>query len=180
VERIRIEGARITLRPLRLDELDASIASREAADPTVHPSKPDREQLRARFERSGLIVDGACDLAIDLDGTRIGEIQTYVPPGRELPEGAYEVGIMIDDPALRGHGYGREAVELFADWLFAHGATQIHMPTVEENTAMRTVLERLGFSAEGTVHDMGQEFLFYVVTRDAWRAGRRSRSARRP
>ena len=32
MERVRIEGERITLRPLRLDELDASIATREAAD----------------------------------------------------------------------------------------------------------------------------------------------------
>jgi RimJ/RimL family protein N-acetyltransferase len=175
VQRIHIEGPRVTLRPLSLDELDASIASRLAADRTVHPAKPDREKLRARFERSGLMVDGACDLAIDLAGVRIGEIQTYVPPERELPEGAYEVGIMIDDPALRGRGYGREAVELFVDWLFDHGATRIHMPTVESNAAMRTVLERLGFRAEGVVHDHGQEFLFYVVTRDAWRARDRAR-----
>ena len=175
MERVRIEGDRLTLRPLCLDELDASIAEREAAERTAHPTKPDREKLRARFERSGLMVDGAIDLAIDLDGERIGEIQTYLPPGRELPAGAYEVGIMIDDPGLRGRGYGREAVELFADWLFAHGATRIHMPTVEGNAAMRTVLERLGFHAEGTVRDMGLEFLFYVVTRDAWQAGRRSR-----
>jgi RimJ/RimL family protein N-acetyltransferase len=181
VQRIHIEGERIVLRQLRIDELDASLASRLAADPTVHPVKPDREKLRARFERSGLMVDGACDLAIDLDGMRIGEIQTYVPPERELPAGAYEVGIMIGDPSLRGRGYGREAVELFVDWLFEHeGATRIHMPTVEGNTAMRTVLERLGFHSEGVVHDHGQEFLFYVVTCDAWRAGRRSRSAPLP
>ena len=175
MERIRIEGERITLRPLSLDELDASMASRLAADRTAHPVKPDREKLRARFERSGLMENGACDLAIDLDGVRIGEIQTYVPPERALPEGAYEVGIMIDDPSLRGRGYGSEAVELLVGWLFDHDATRVHMPTVESNTAMRTVLERLGFRAEGTVHDMGIEFLFYVVTRDAWRAHRRSR-----
>jgi RimJ/RimL family protein N-acetyltransferase len=171
MERIRIEGLRVTLRPLVLAELDASVASREAADRTAHPTKPDREKLKARFERSGLMHDGALDLAIDLDGARIGEIQTYVPQERELPAGAYEVGIMIDDPSLRGRGYGREAVELLLDWLFdEQGATRVHMPTVESNTPMRTVLERLGFHREGTVHDMGVEFLFYVMTRDAWRA----------
>lgn len=164
MERVRIEGERLTLRPLRLDELDASIAEREAADRTAHPAKPDREQLQARFERSGLMVDGAIDLAIDLDGERIGEIQTYVPPTRELPPGAYEVGVMLNE-SVRGRGYGTEAVQLFVDWLFAGGATRVHMPTVESNVAMRTVLERLGFQVEGTVHDMGIEFLFYVLER---------------
>jgi RimJ/RimL family protein N-acetyltransferase len=179
---VRIEGARVTLRPLAMSELDASLAAREAADPTVHPTKPDRERLRVRFERSGLLQDGALDLAIDVGGRRIGEIQTYRPPERELPEGAYEVGIMIDDPEQRGRGYGREAVELLVGWLFAEAdATRVHMPTVEGNAAMRTVLERLGFHADGVVRDHGQEFLFYVVTRDEWsRAGARTPRAARP
>ena len=169
MERIRIEGERIMLRPLSLDELDASLAARQAADPTVHPVEPDRERLKARFERSGLLRDGALDLAIDLDGRRIGEIQTYVPPERELPPGVYEVGIMIDDPELRGHGYGREAVELLLGWLFGEaGATRVHMPTVAVNIAMRTVLERLSFRAAGTVHDHGQDFLLYVLEREEW------------
>ena len=169
MERVRIEGKRVTLRPLLLDELDASLASREAADRTVHPVKPDREKLKARFERSGTMQDGAIDLAIDVGGVRIGEIQTYVPPGRELPPGAYEVGIMIED-GLRGRGYGSEAVALLVGWLFENGATRVHMPTVETNLAMRTVLERLGFRREGTINDMGIEFLFYVVARDEFAA----------
>lgn len=169
MERIRIEGERITLRPLSLDELDASLAARRAADPTVHPVRPDRERLTARFERSGLLHDGTLDLAIDLEGRRIGEIQTYVPPERELPPGVYEVGIMIDDPELRGHGYGREAVELLVGWLFGEtGATRVHMPTVAGNIAMRSVLDRLGFHTEGAVHDHGQDFLLYAVERDEW------------
>lgn len=163
MERVRIEGDRITLRPLALAELDASLAAREAADRTAHPVKPDRDKLKVRFERSGLMQDGAIDLAIDLDGARIGEIQTYVPPERELPPGAYEVGIMLDED-VRGRGYGTEAVTLLVDWLFAHGATRVHMPTVESNTAMRTVLERLGFHVEGVVRDMGIDFMFYVRT----------------
>ena len=139
----------------------------------MHPVKPDREKLKARFERSGLLQDAALDLAIEVDGTHIGEIQTYVPPERRLPAGAFEVGIMIHNPEQRGRGYGREATELLVDWLFDDAdATRVHMPTVEENTAMRTVLERLGFHTEGHVHDHGQDFLFYVVTRDAWLGNR--------
>jgi RimJ/RimL family protein N-acetyltransferase len=176
MERVRIEGERVTLRPMRLDELDASIAAREAAPAGAIAGPVDREKLRARIERSGLLVDGKIDLAIEVDGTRIGEIQTYVTPEHELPPGAYEIGIGIDDSSLRGHGYGREAVELLTDWLFRDaGAARVHILTVESNSAMRAVAERLGFTEDGVRTDHGQEYVFYAVTRDAWRAARRSR-----
>jgi RimJ/RimL family protein N-acetyltransferase len=169
VNRIRLESERVIIRPLRMDEFEASWASRLQMDSTVLPVMPERDALRARFERSGIMEDGALDLAVEVDGRKIGEIQTYVPPGRTLPTGAFEVGIGIDDPSLRGKGYGTEAVRLFVGWLFAvKGATRVHMPTVPTNIAMRTVLERLGFVTDGTTNELGHEFVFYVVTRDAW------------
>jgi len=173
---IRIEGDRVTLRPLRMDELEISFGARERlheTDPTVMPALPTRESLRERFEHSGVMRDGAVDLAIDVDGRRIGEIQTYVPPGRALEPGTYEVGIMIDDPAERGKGVGTKATRLMVGWLFAEcAAGRVNMPTAPGNTAMRTVLERLGFVAEQTVHDLGQDFLLYSVMHDAWRVVR--------
>ncbi|MGA9162058.1 MAG: hypothetical protein WB297_14495 [Actinomycetota bacterium] len=45
------------------------------------------------------------------------------------------------------------------------------MPTVPENVAMRTVAERLGFEAEGTIQYEGLEFVFYVLTRERWFGG---------
>jgi RimJ/RimL family protein N-acetyltransferase len=172
VERVRIEGERVTLRPLRMDEFESTYAARLDADPTVQPIVPEREALLGRFEASGIRRDGALDLAIEVEGHKIGEIQTYVPPGRELPSGVFEVGIGIDDPSLRGRGYGTEAVRLLLGWLFTDAnATRVHMPTVPTNVAMRTVLERLGFVAKGTVHELGLDFVFYVLTRDAWARG---------
>lgn len=169
MNRIRLEGDRVTIRPLRMDEFEASWTNRLQLDPTVQPVMPERDALLARFDRSGIMQDGAVDLAIEVEGIKIGEIQTYVPPGRALPAGAFEVGIGIEDPSLRGKGYGTEAVRLFVGWLFTEmGATRVAMPTVPTNVAMRTVLERLGFVAEGTTNELGQEFMFYVVTRDAW------------
>jgi RimJ/RimL family protein N-acetyltransferase len=168
-DRVRIEGDRVTLRPLRMDEFESTYAARLEADLTSQPIVPERDALLTRFERSGIVQDGALDLAIEVEGRKIGEIQTYLPPGRELSAGAFEVGIGIDDPSLRGRGYGTEAVRLLVGWLLADmGATRVHMPTVPTNVAMRTVLERLGFVAEGTVHELGLEFVFYVITREAW------------
>jgi RimJ/RimL family protein N-acetyltransferase len=167
-ERVRIEGDRVILRPLRMDEFESTYMARLEADPTTQPIVPERDALLARFERSGIMQDGALDLAIEVEGRKIGEIQTYLPPGRELPPGAFEVGIGID-ASLRGRGYGTEAVRLLVGWLFSDmGATRVHMPTVPTNVAMRTVLERLRFVAEGTVHELGLEFVFYVVTRESW------------
>jgi RimJ/RimL family protein N-acetyltransferase len=34
--------------------------------------------------------------------------------------------------------------------------------------AMRTVAERLGFEADGTIRYEGLEFVFYVLTRELW------------
>ena len=180
-ELIRIEGPNVTVRPLRMDELEASWETRKRlheTDRTVMPALPVREALRARFERSGVMRDGAVDLAIEVDGRRVGEIQTYVPPGRKIEPGTFEVGIMIDDPSERGKGIGTEATRLMVGWLFAEvGATRVNMPTAPSNTAMRTVLERLGFAADGTVHDLGQDFLLYSVTPESWRTVRAADAA---
>ena len=73
---------------------------------------------------------------------------------------------------MQGKGYGTEAVRLLVGWLFSHAeATRIHMPTVPDNVAMRTVAERLGFEADGTIRYEGQEFVFYVLTRERWMDG---------
>lgn len=172
---IRIEGERVALRPLGMDELEASLRARlrlHESDPTAVPVVPAREVLRERFAHSGGMRNGAMDLAIEVSGRRIGEIQTYVPPDRVLPPDTYEVGIMIDDPADRGHGIGTEATRLLVGWLFAElEASRVNMPTAVGNTAMRTVLERLGFVVDGTAHASGQEFLLYTVTRRRWLLG---------
>jgi RimJ/RimL family protein N-acetyltransferase len=39
-------------------------------------------------------------------------------------------------------------------------ATRIHVPMVPDNVAMRTVAERLGFEADGTIRYERQEFVF--------------------
>jgi RimJ/RimL family protein N-acetyltransferase len=112
VNRIRLEGERVTLRPLSMDQFDQEWTNRLEMDPSVQPIMPTRDALRVRFERSGIMEGGALDLAIEVDGQLIGGIQTYVPPDRTLPSGAFEIGIVIDEPSMRGKGYGTEAVRL--------------------------------------------------------------------
>jgi RimJ/RimL family protein N-acetyltransferase len=156
-----------------MDEFEQEWASRLQLDPSVQPIMPTRDALRARFERSGIMQGVALDLAIEVDGRMIGGIQTYDPPDRALPPGAFEIGISIDEP-MQGKGYGIDAVRALVGWLFSDaGATRVHMPTVPDNVAMRTVAERLGFEADGTIRYEGLEFVFYVLNRERWVAGDR-------
>lgn len=171
MNRIRLEGELVILRPLSMDEFDQEWANRLEMDPSVQPIMPTRDALRVRFERSGIMESGALDLAIEVSGRMIGGIQTYVPPDRALPSGAFEIGISIDEPMQR-KGHGTEAVRLLVGWLFSDaGATRIHMPTVTDNVAMRRVAERVGFEADGTIRYEGHEFVFYVLTRERWVGG---------
>ena len=109
--RIEIRGARVRLRPLRASEIDEEWQAMVGADPMVVPELPDESRFRARLRRSGRLVDGRLDLAIDLDGVLIGRIQTFVPPGRPLPPGTFDLGIGLRENA-RGQGLGREALTL--------------------------------------------------------------------
>ena len=80
------------LRPLlTTEEIDEEWQAMVTADPRAIAELPDEDSFRSRLRRSGRLLDGWLDLAIDLDGVSIGRIQTFVPPGRPLPTGTFEV-----------------------------------------------------------------------------------------
>jgi RimJ/RimL family protein N-acetyltransferase len=168
---IPVTGPRLTLRPLRPDEIDEQWQAMVTADPMGIAELPDEARFRARLRRSGQLVDGWIDLAIDLDGAAIGRIQTFVPGSRPLPADTFEVGIRLRE-SQRGQGYGREAVTLLTGWLFRHaGAQAVQAPTDSANVAMRTVFERVGWTLVGTVTDYDRPWVMYRVTRPEWEAG---------
>ena len=105
-EGIPVTGTRLALRPLRPEEIDEQWQAMVTADPMGIAEVPDEARFRARLRRSGQLVDGWIDPAIDLDGTAIGRIQTFVPGGRPLPAGTFELGIHLRE-GQRGQGYGR-------------------------------------------------------------------------
>ena len=167
---IEIRGPRLVLRALRAGEIDAEWQAMLDADPIAIAGPLDEPGFRARLRRSGQLADGQLDLAIDLDGLLIGRIQTFVPPGRPLPPGTFDVGIGLREPA-RGRGYGREALALLTGWLFEHaGAEVIEGATDPANAAMRTVFQRSGWASSGPVTESGRDWDAYRITRDDWRA----------
>ena len=143
------------------------------ADPMTIAVLPDEASFKARLQQSGRLQDGWLDLAIDLDGESIGRIQTFVPPGRALPPGVFEIGIGLRAHA-QGKGYGREALTLLTDWLFEHaGAEQIEAPTDPANVAMRTVFDRVGWQLVGTLSEFNRQWVMYATTHRQWHARRR-------
>jgi hypothetical protein len=89
---VRIRGSRLLLRALQPGEIEEEWQAMVTADPMVIAGLPEEAAFKARLRRSGHLEDGWLDLAIDLDGVSIGRIQTFVPPGRALPSGTFDVG----------------------------------------------------------------------------------------
>jgi len=174
---VRIRGSRLLLRALRPGEIEAEWQAMLTADPMTTPEVPDEASFKARLRRSGYLVDGWLDLAIDLDGASIGRIQTFVPPGRALPPGTFEIGIGLQQDA-RGRGYGREALALLTNWLFEHAAAEVvEAPTDRANVAMRTVFQRVGWELAGPLTELGRQWLVYRITRPQWRARKQGSGA---
>jgi RimJ/RimL family protein N-acetyltransferase len=169
---IRICGSRLVLRALRPGEIDEEWRAMVTADPMAIAELPDEASFKTRLQRSGRLDDGWLDLAIDVGGVSIGRIQTFVPPGRPLPPGTFEVGIGLRESA-RGKGYGREALALLTDWLFGHAAAEaVEAPTDPANAAMRTVFQRAGWLLAGSLTEFGREWVLYRITRREWEARR--------
>ena len=177
---VRIRGSRLLLRALRPGEIEEEWRAMVTADPMVIAALPEEAAFKARLRRSGHLEDGWLDLAIDLDGVSIGRIQTFVPPGRALPLGTFELGIDLREKA-RNKGYGREALALLTDWLFEHAAAEaVGASTDPANVAMRTVFQRVGWKTAGSLTEFGREWVVYRITRREWEAWRRQRKPPRP
>jgi len=167
---VEIRGPRLLLRTFRDSEIGEEWQAMLDADPMVIAGLPDESAFRARLRRSGRLAGREIDLAIDLEGTAIGRIQTFAPPGRVLPAGTFDVGIGLREHA-RGHGYVREALDLLTGWPFRHAAAEVvEGATDPANASMRTVFQRAGWTFAGPVTEVGREWDQYRITRHDWLA----------
>lgn len=176
---LRLEGERVRLRPFRQDEVEPvwRISQTGVDGFMPDPRRPTRRTIAKRVERSGALVDGRLDLAIEAEGRLVGEIDARQPVGA-LPEGVFEFGIAVYERDDRGKGYGEEAVWLLTRHLFdAEGAERVQATTDVDNDAMRGVLEKLGFTLEGVLRAYGhgedgrRDYAMYAVTRSDHQRG---------
>jgi RimJ/RimL family protein N-acetyltransferase len=168
---IELRGRRILLRAFREDEVDAVYEARSTGDLSPWPGGVDRAALGRRLARSGRFVGGRLDLAIELDGRLIGELDARQPP-QALPPGVFELGIAIFEAADRGKGIGAEAVALATDYIFRErDAHRVQASTAVDNAPMRRALEKVGFRCEGVMRafmpagDERVDYVLYALTK---------------
>jgi RimJ/RimL family protein N-acetyltransferase len=168
---ISLEGDRVSLRPLQPDELETVWDARLADDTAPWMSTPQAyERLKQRVANSGHFVDGWLDLGIECEGRLVGEIDARQPP-RSMPQGVYELGISLFETSDRGRGLGTDAIRLLTRYLFEHEeAARVQASTWVENTAMRRVFEKLGFTQEGVLRSFmpsvrgRDDYVLYAIT----------------
>lgn len=171
---IRIRGEKVTLRPLRPDELDLLVAVYRHPDPPAGVRRAGRDVVRRRIERSGRLVRGRLELGVEAEGRLVGDVDAR-SPATAFPPGVFEIGVSIFAARDRRKGYGLEATRLLVDHLFdAEEAARVQATTAEWNEPMRTVLRRLGFAEEGVLRAFfpaGQgrdDYVMYSLTRHEW------------
>jgi ribosomal-protein-alanine N-acetyltransferase len=179
-------GARVLLRPLRVDDWEAwrDVRRRcrtwlERWEPRPEPGTADpvadREAFRARcgaWERQRHF-DSAYGFGLFLDDGRFaGEVSLG-----SVQRGPFQMGYLgywIDE-ALAGCGYVPEGVVLLMRYAFE--TLQLHRleaAIVPRNTASRRVAEKLGMRDEGTalrflqIQGVYEDHVRYAMTVDEW------------
>jgi [ribosomal protein S5]-alanine N-acetyltransferase len=168
----------IRLRPLRPGDEHALCSYLQ--DPRVieHTSIPvvTLESVRASVERDiaaysagtscRWAISGADDRLIGICGFNSWSLV------HEHAELAYDL-----DPQQWGHGYMRRAVRAALGWGFAAGFNRIHAFVMTTNSRSVAVLERTGFTREGTLRQFRnargapRDFHVYSVLRKEFAAG---------
>jgi RimJ/RimL family protein N-acetyltransferase len=171
---IRIHGQKVTLRPLRPNELDQLLAAYRSPDPPAGVRRLSRDAVRRRIEHSGRLVRGRLELGIEAEGRLVGDLDAR-SPANAFPPGVFEIGVSIFAAEDRGKGYGLEATRLLVDHLFdAEEAARVQATTADWNEPMRGLLARLGFTEEGVLRAffptaLGRDdYVMYALTRNEW------------
>ena len=105
------------------------------------------------------------------DGSKIGytvHFNSYLGLGELL-----EIGYAIA-PSERGKGYCTEATQLMVDYLFLTMDVSRVMATISiKNKASERVLEKIGFTREGTIRKTARgerrDAYLYSILRDEWK-----------
>jgi RimJ/RimL family protein N-acetyltransferase len=149
-----LTGERVTLRPVRPDDLPTLYAWRLDLDTwgatTASPPYPMTFELfRERAEKAALESDGA-EFVVEVGGTVIGRgaLFHFDPLSRYA-----EVGISFG-PEHRGQGYGRETLRLLVDFGFRYrNLRRIWLETLATNEAAIRCYAAVGFVEEGRLRE---------------------------
>jgi RimJ/RimL family protein N-acetyltransferase len=104
------------------------------------------------------------------DGKMIGTLTAYIAP----QHGTADVGLMIGERNVWGHGYGLEAWQRLLDHLFSeHALRKVTAGAASGNVGMIRIMERAGMQHEATrrrqeiIDDELQDIVYFAKFRAA-------------
>jgi len=161
-----LEGKNVNLRVMEkrdvgfLCETSVTQLSRAEAEKQFENPTP----LAVLAERARFVIEKK-------DGTKVGFIAHYLV----LPNRLMEIGYDIIS-SERGKGYGTEAIRIIVDYLFlTKDIVRIQAVTNVGNKPSQRVLERAGFTKEGTLRKVGHvggewtDAYIYSILREEWK-----------
>jgi len=159
-----IQGKKIQLRPVR--RRDIEILAERVNDLDFKGEYNDfglrdTEYFEQAFAQDGMLNPMNSTLVVTLhDDQIIGTVSYHmIRYGPNEGSRAYNIGIGLD-AEYRGRGYGVEAQQLLAEYLFAtYTVMRIEATTDIENITEQRALEKAGFTREG------------ILRRAQWRDG---------
>lgn len=166
---------RISLRPRRESDAEALYATMSDSESMHYWSRgpfTSIQELRTYFspDQTSAWKTWAIVKANDSSDTAIG----FVAAGAKR-KGVTEIGYLIAREELR-KGYGREAVSLLIDKLFAEGERRIVADVDPENEASVALVSALGFKLEGHLraewetHIGIRDSLIYGLLAEEWQS----------
>ncbi|KAG9857902.1 N-acetyltransferase GCN5, partial [Aureobasidium melanogenum] len=174
---LKPKQTRISLRPRRESDASALFATMSHPDSMRYWSRApftSLSSLREYFSANSTSTSGwetwAIVKANDPSDTAIG----FVAAGARR-KGVTEIGYLVAREGL-GYGYGREAVSLLIERLFAGGERRIVADVDPENKASIALLTTLGFKLEGHLraewetHIGVRDSLIYGLLAEEWQA----------
>ena len=164
-----IETERLIFRPFTEEDLPKLIEQRSDPDVNRYLGGPARQNAEALATRLRFYMDcydkfgfGSCAMLWRETGEMIGT--AGIQPLEDT--GEIEVGYSIIKPYW-GLGIGTEAAKGWMEYGFnTAGLERIVAIAVEENTASRRIMEKLGMKYEKTEVHYGQECVFYAISKE--------------
>ena len=164
-----IETERLIFRPFTEEDLPKLIEQRSDPDVNRYLGGPARQNAEALATRLRFYMDcydkfgfGSCAMLWRETGEMIGT--AGIQPLEDT--GEIEVGYSIIKPYW-GLGIGTEAAKGWMEYGFnTAGLVRIVAIAVEENTASRRIMEKLGMKYEKTEVHYGQECVFYAISKE--------------
>ena len=143
----------VTIRPMRADDAIRVLAIYQAGLDTGEASFEITAPTWKAFD-AGKRDDHRL-VAADESGTVVGWVALSPVSARPVYAGVVEHSVYVD-PAVRGRGVGRALLDALVASTDAAGIWTIQSGIFPENTASRTVHERVGFRVVGVRERVGR------------------------